>query len=76
LREVKFGYRFPNSLTQAFGIRNLGFYLVGRNLLLWTKVPHIDPEVMALNGGTFTPGFEVTQLPSTRSLGFNLNFQF
>ena len=49
--------------------------LVGRNLLLFTKVPHIDPETMSYAGGTALPGIEYMSLPSTRSYGINLSFK-
>jgi hypothetical protein len=53
--------------------RAVSIGLVGRNLLLFTDVPSIDPETYSIRNGIFTPGFESTQLPSTRSFGFNLN---
>lgn len=76
LRELKLGYTLPNKLLGNLPLRNVSLSVVGRNLALWTKVPHIDPEVTSLNGGTIIPGVEDMQIPSTRSMGFNLNFQF
>jgi len=54
-------------------IQSLSVALVGNNLALWSKVPNIDPESQALNGGTLLPGFEVMQLPSTKNYGFKIN---
>ena len=77
LREVKFGYRIPRRLFGTnTAIRSIKVSAIGRNLFLWTDVPNIDPESFAMNGGTLVPGFEVTQLPSTRSFGLNLNVEF
>jgi hypothetical protein len=45
---------------------------VGRNLLLWDRVPHVDPENMSYAGGTALPGIENMAIPSTRSYGINL----
>ncbi|NLG61916.1 MAG: hypothetical protein GX539_06690, partial [Candidatus Cloacimonetes bacterium] len=42
----------------------------GRNLALWTDVPHIDPET-AFNAGN-VQGFEYSQTPSARTFGFSL----
>jgi hypothetical protein len=42
--------------------------VIGRNLLLWSDAPHIDPET-ALNSGN-AQGYEYGQLPSARSIGF------
>lgn len=76
LREVKLGFRVPRRLFgHNSAIRSMRVSLVGRNLLLWTDVPDIDPESFANNGGSLVPGFEVTQLPSTRSFGVNLNVE-
>src|SRR5690606_35909550 len=73
LRELSFTYRFPLSLTGKIGIQGASISFIGSDLALWTDVPNIDPEAQALNGGTLLPGFEVTQLPSTKSYGFKLN---
>lgn len=76
LKEVSLGYTFPERITKPLGLQRLGVALTGNNLALWTDVPHIDPEAQALNGGSIVPGFEVTQLPSTRAIGFKVNVGF
>lgn len=76
LREVTLGYTIPNRIWGKAGIRDLRISLVGRNLALWTKVPHIDPETSSTSGGTVIPGVESVALPSTRSWGVNLNCRF
>ncbi len=84
LREVRLGYTFPTKVTSKLGIQKLSLSLIGRNLLLWTDIPHIDPEAVTVNGansggvnlGGVLPGVEVSQIPSTRSYGINLNLQF
>ncbi|MEQ9442194.1 MAG: SusC/RagA family TonB-linked outer membrane protein [Cyclobacteriaceae bacterium] len=74
LRELKLGYTLPNRLVSNTPFRHINFSLVGRNLFLWSDVPHIDPDTNALNGGTILPGIEDMSLPSVRSYGFNLGF--
>lgn len=76
LREVRLGYTLPNRLLKRTSLRDLNVTLVGRNLALWTKVPHIDPETSSTAGGTVIPGVESVALPSTRSWGVNLSFRF
>jgi ferric enterobactin receptor len=76
LRELNFGYSLPQSLLKKMRVGGFTVALVGNNLALWTKVPNIDPEAQALNGGTLIPGMEVTQLPSTRNIGFKINLNF
>jgi TonB-linked SusC/RagA family outer membrane protein len=76
LREVILGYTIPNKVFGAkFPIRDLNISFVGRNLFLWSKVPHVDPETSSTVGGTIIPGVESTAIPSTRSYGFNINFK-
>ena len=67
LREVRLAYTFK--FTKA--IKELSIALVGRNLaLLYSKVPHIDPETSF--GNSNLQGLEYGQMPSTRSLGFTI----
>jgi hypothetical protein len=75
LREVKLGYTLPSKLTQSLPIRDINISFVGRNLFLWTDVPHIDPETASSAGGTIIPGVESVAIPSARSYGFNLSFK-
>jgi TonB-linked SusC/RagA family outer membrane protein len=76
LREVKIGYTIPNRLLGKLPIRDISILLVGRNLKLWTKVPHIDPDTSGISGETILPGIEDMTLPTPRSMGINLNFKF
>lgn len=76
LREVRLGYTIPNKVWKKSSLRDLSVSLVGRNLALWTDVPHIDPETSSTSGGTIIPGNESVALPSTRSWGVNVNFRF
>jgi ferric enterobactin receptor len=76
LRELSLSYSLPKKLLKKARMAGVTVALVGNNLALWTDVPNIDPEAQALNGGTLVPGFEVTQLPSTRAYGFKVNVDF
>ncbi|MEO0900153.1 MAG: SusC/RagA family TonB-linked outer membrane protein [Bacteroidota bacterium] len=76
LKEVSLSYTLPRNMVSKIGLGDLTVALTGNNVALWTKVPHIDPEAQAMNGGTLVPGFEVTQLPSVRQLGFRVNVGF
>lgn len=76
LREVSLSYRIPSGILESAGIANASVSLVGRNLLLFTNVPSIDPETYSIRNGLFVNGFESTQLPSVRSFGVSLNLGF
>lgn len=72
LREVRLGYQLPKSLIQGTFLKGVGVSFVGRNLwLIDSSAPGIDPESSFNNGNV--QGLESTQVPSVRSLGFNVN---
>jgi TonB-linked SusC/RagA family outer membrane protein len=76
LREAKIGYNFPKKLYSRLPIQNISFSVVGRNLALFTKNQHFDPETGASTGQGLVGGFENLSLPTTRSFGVNLNVNF
>lgn len=76
LRELSFSYSLPSTIFSNSGVGAIRLSIVGRNLLLFTDVPTIDPETYSIRNGLFVNGFESTQLPSTRSLGFSVNVDF
>ena len=75
LREARLGYTFPNKIFGKTPFRDVSISIVGRNLaILHKNVPHVDPEA-ALSSGNIQ-GFEGGQLPTERSIGFNLSLKF
>jgi len=76
LREMQIGYSFPDKFFTKTPFRSVTIAFVGRNLALWTDVPHIDPEVMSFTGGTALPGIENMSIPSARSYGVNVGLKF
>lgn len=74
LREVKFTYMIPGQVMKKLPFRDIAISVVGRNLaLLHSNLPHIDPETSYYNDGNLQ-GIENGQLPTTRSVGFNISF--
>lgn len=74
LREVRMTYRLPGKVFPRLPFRDITFSAVGRNLaLLYSKIPHIDPETSYYNDGNLQ-GIENGQIPTTRSIGFNISF--
>ncbi|MBK7028832.1 MAG: SusC/RagA family TonB-linked outer membrane protein [Bacteroidales bacterium] len=73
LRELRFGYTFKK--IGNLPLNDLTISVVGRNLaLLYSVVPHVDPET-SFNLGN-AQGLEFGQLPSAKSLGFNIGVKF
>ena len=66
LREVTLTYNFPRQILEKTFLSRASISLVGRNLALWADLPEVDPDT----------GEDNLQTPSTRNMGFNLNFSF
>ncbi len=77
LREVSLSYNIPKSVLGKGVIKALQVGVEGRNLaLLYSKVPHIDPEANLFGAGADGFGVERNTVPSTRSYGFNVRLTF
>lgn len=77
LREVGLSYNFPRTILGNSFITGLQIGVEGRNLaLLYSKVPHIDPEASLFGSGADGFGVERNTVPSTRSIGFNVKLTF
>lgn len=67
LKSARIGYTLPQGLTEQAGVGQLQLYLSGRNLLTWTPLEVIDPELQ--NGAA-------QQYPSTRAYTMGIQMQF
>lgn len=70
LREVTLGYDLPAGTTRRLGLSHANISLTGRNLALWAKAPHIDPET-AFDASN-VQGLEFAQMPTARSVGVSV----
>lgn len=76
LREARVEFNLPNKLLYKLGVRSASIAFYGKDIFNITKFPGFDPEGGNMNSGTLVPGVELTQFPSTRTLGSNLTFKF
>ncbi len=78
LREASLSYSVPESLVRETPFESASVQLQGRNLLLlFSEVPHIDPETNVFgSGAAVTQGYEFNTVPQTRSIGASLNLSF
>jgi len=76
LREARLEFSLPRNLLSKLSIRQASVAVYGRDLFNFTKFPGFDPEGGNLNSGTLTPGVELMQFPSTRTMGINLTLKF
>ena len=76
LRQITASYDFDSFLPANSIIKGLKLSLVANNVLMLKKwVDNIDPETFGYSSDNLI-GMESTGLPSTRSIGFNLNVKF
>jgi TonB-linked SusC/RagA family outer membrane protein len=76
LRQVALGYDFTKFLPQRWPVKGVRLNLVANNVAMLKKwVDNIDPESMGFFNDSVA-GMESTGLPTTRSVGFNLNIRF
>jgi TonB-linked SusC/RagA family outer membrane protein len=74
LREVKLTYMLSGKAFKKLPFRDIAVSIVGRNLaLLKSNLPHIDPETSYYNDGNLQ-GIENGQIPTTKTVGFNISF--
>lgn len=73
LRDVTLTYDVPRSFAERLRLSGLQLGVTGRNLALWTDTPHIDPET-AFDASN-VQGLEFGQIPTARSIGFNVSIQ-
>lgn len=76
LRQITAGYDFTRFLPKNFPVKNLKLSAVANNVFLIKKwVDNIDPDSFGYSSDNLV-GMESTGLPTTRSIGFNLNAKF
>jgi TonB-linked SusC/RagA family outer membrane protein len=76
LRQITAGYEFGKFLPKNSPVKSLRLSFVANNVLLLKKwIDNIDPESFGYSSDNLV-GMESTGLPTTRSMGFNLNAKF
>ncbi len=76
LRQITVGYDFTKFLPANFLVKGVKLNFVANNVLMLKKwVDNIDPESFGYTSDNLV-GMESTGLPTTRSIGFNLNVKF
>lgn len=76
LRQITIGYDFTKFFKSTSPIKGVRLNFVANNVLMLKKwVPNIDPESFGYSSDNVV-GMESPGVPTTRSLGFNLNVKF
>jgi hypothetical protein len=76
LRQITLGYDFTRFLPEKWPVKGAKLDLVANNVLIIKKwVDNIDPETFGYGSDNMV-GLESPGLPTTRSIGLNLNIKF
>jgi TonB-linked SusC/RagA family outer membrane protein len=76
LRQISLGYDFTKFIPAKWPIKGVKFDFVASNVLIIKKwIDNVDPETFGF-GSDNQVGLESPGLPTTRSIGFNLNIKF
>ena len=68
LKNASFGYSIPSSITQAIRIKNIRLYIAGQNLITFSNLKFMDPEMGYSN--------RETAYPNMKSYTFGANITF
>lgn len=76
LRELSLSYKLNSKGFQdATGLTSVEFTASGRNLIIWTDVVGIDPDINQFGVGR-ARGLDYFSNPGTRTYAFGINFNF
>jgi len=75
LREMHIGYSIKKASFLISG-QEIKLSIYGRNLWAWSKIPHFDPEQLAVQGNQFVSGVEDMSYATSRSIGVQVKFDF
>ena len=75
LQYMQLSYSFDPAMIKRWnmGLKNLSFYVSANNLFFLTKYKGVDPEHSASG---YSPAFDTSKTPRSRSVTFALNFSF
>jgi len=60
LKTIDIGYTLPKSLTNRLKVENIRLYVVGTNLVTWSKFKLWDPELASPRGEDYPPAKSIT----------------
>ena len=75
LRELSLGYSLEGDWLSKIGFESIQLSLTGRNLVIWTDIPGIDPDVQQFANG-IGRGLDYFTNPSSKSIVFGININY
>lgn len=74
VKNIELGYSLPQKVINRAHIQQLRFYVAGQNLLTFTKLPFIDPEINSNGGGDNNA--RGLYYPQQKAFQFGVNITF
>lgn len=74
VKNIELGYSLPQDILRKAQIQQLRFFVAGQNLLTFTKLPFIDPEVNSGGGGDNNA--RGLYYPQQKAVQFGVNITF
>jgi TonB-linked SusC/RagA family outer membrane protein len=76
MREISLTYTLPNAISGKINVNNVNISLIARNVFQWNKSGRNEDPESAFSGVGVNQGILRATLPSIRSMGFKLSFDF
>jgi hypothetical protein len=75
MKNLTLAYQFPKTIMRKMHDGSLRVYMMGENLLTFTKYPGGDPEFFRATGAAanISPGIADITMPQVRTITFGLN---
>ncbi|MDH5415224.1 MAG: TonB-dependent receptor, partial [Flavobacteriaceae bacterium] len=74
LREISLSYSLDGDMIKKTGLESVQFSATGRNLVLWTNVDGIDPDISQFSG--LGKGLDYFTNPSSKSIVFGITINY
>ena len=79
MKNLTLAYQVPLTIIQKIHIKSARVYMMGENLLTFTKYPGGDPEFFSAGAGqgaNISPGIADITMPQVRTITFGINLGF
>lgn len=77
LKNVQLGYSLPKSALESLKLQNLRIYVTGQNLVTWSKVKFVDPELSEFDSNMSSGGANSGRAyPTPIYYGFGMDVTF
>lgn len=76
IKNISFGYNFPQDWVSKFGLQNVKVYTNMQNVFTFTKYSGFDPEIGSINQDALLTGIDNARYPSPLIYTIGINVKF